>query len=95
MPYVTKGTKIKARWLQAYPTCLTGAMMKMSAVSVDISGTVRHISGTSSTDPNLSFFVDLDDQAPSSVPQYDCATCGRKHTQIKAKNVYWADAQED
>lgn len=43
--YITKGTRIRARWFQAHEASLSGMQMKTGAVEKEAIGTVTYVEG--------------------------------------------------
>lgn len=61
-PFITKGTRLRAQWLQATDACLSGSQMKVGAVSREVVGTVTHVRGDHPTAPkSIRIWVQPDD----------------------------------
>lgn len=86
--YVTKGTRIKAQWLDARLVSLAGVQMKMGATMVVITGVVRHIRSDHPTQPvNATFFLDVEEGNNYEDHVTHCTKCGRDHVEVSAKHV--------
>lgn len=86
--YVTKGTRIRAQWLDAHLASLAGVQMKTGAKMVVVTGTVRHVRSDHPTQPvNTTFFLDVEDGVNYEDHSTHCMKCGREHVEVSAKHV--------
>lgn len=86
--YVTKGTRVRAQWLDAHLTCLSGAQMKTGGRMVVVTGVVRHIRSDHPTQPvNATFFIDAEHGVNHEEHVTHCTKCGRDHVEVSAKHV--------
>jgi len=62
-PYITKGTKVRARWFKANDpmSCLAGMQMKIGVTDVTVSGVCRHFRGDDPVNPTkVEVYIDPD-----------------------------------
>ena len=86
--YVTKGTRVRAHWLDARPVALAGVQMKLEATPVIVTGTVRHIRSDHATElVNPTFFLDVEEGSGYEDHVQHCAKCGRDHVEVKPSHV--------
>lgn len=86
--YVAKGTRLRARWLQARPVSLAGMQMKVEAAEVSVTGVVRHIRTDHPTElVNPTFFLDVEEGFGYEDHIQHCAKCGRDHVEVKPGHV--------
>lgn len=86
--YVTKGSRLRARWLITRPASLAGVQMKMAAIEVAVTGTVRHIrSDDPNTPVNTTFFVDVEEGTGYKDISQPCSKCGHTHVEVNPKHV--------
>src|SRR4051812_597339 len=81
-PYITKGTRVRARWFVAKPLgtwSLAGSQMKLNGTMHDIEGVVRHVR---SDDPvkevNVTIHVETEDEQGTLCPK-----CNVNEVEIK------------
>ncbi len=86
--YVTKGTRVKASWMDTKMVGLAGVQTKMEAVNVTVTGVVRHIRSDHPTMPvNATFFLDVESGSNHDGHETHCTKCGCDHVEVKAKHV--------
>ena len=78
---LTKGTRIRARWIHTHPIgsfSLAGQQMKVAATEVDLTGTCRHFRGDDpANSTKILTYIEPDGDVPDSIPRtrpYGC-TC--------------------
>ncbi len=82
---IVKGSRIRARWLQATNACLAGVQPKVGAVQRDVTGIVRHFRGDHPTAPTKTMlYIDADGEAGTVTPA-GCA-CG-PHVEVNPDHV--------
>ena len=86
--YITKGTRIRATWIQSTSASLAGCQPKVGAVARDVAGIVRHVYGTRPDGGDITFYVDADAWDGPTVS--DCS-CGGPHVAVKAAWVVGAE----
>lgn len=90
--YITKGTRIRARWLQSTNASLAGCQPKVGAVSREVTGIVRHVYGTRPDGGEVTFYIDPDAWDGPTVS--DCS-CGGPHVAVKAAWVVGAEEKSE
>lgn len=85
VPYVTKGTKIRARWFGSpQAVALAGVQMKLQVTEFVVEGTVRHLRGNDPVAPTkIDLYVEPSGPVPQGVRQerpYGCSCDG--HDQL-------------
>lgn len=91
-PYLTKGTKIRAKWFAAKPPgtySLSGFQMKFVGSFVEVVGTIRHLRGDDPVAPRkVKLFIEPEGEVPEGVKRerpYGCTCEG--HDQLVAVNA--------
>ncbi len=51
--YITKGSRVRARWYAAYETSLSGMQMKTGVRENDVTGTVTYVEGLAKTKEDM------------------------------------------
>lgn len=90
MPYITKGTRVRAEWFQANNACLAGAQPKFGADLKIVIGTVRHVRGDRPDEPSeVWLMVDPDDDSPTKGPTVrpPRCTCPNPHIAVRSNHV--------
>ena len=86
--YVDKGTRLRARWLQARTVALSGMQMKVEAAEVSVTGVVRHIRSDHPTElVNPTFFLDVEEGFGYEGHVQHCAKCQKDHVEVKPSHV--------
>lgn len=86
--YVTKGTRLRASWLDAKLVGLAGVQMKTGATQVSVIGVVRHLRSDHPTQPvNVTFFLDVEEGVNHEDHCTHCTKCGKDHVEVKASHV--------
>jgi hypothetical protein len=86
--YITKGTRVRATWLDAAPVALAGMQLKLGAVARSVTGIVRHVYGTKPDGGGITFYVDPD---AWDGPTVSNCSCGGPHVAVKAAWVVGAE----
>lgn len=84
---ITKGTRIRARWLVAHdpPSGLAGAQTKVGCTQIDIVGTCVHIRGDRPEDPTeIRVYIDPEGDLPALVVRPPGCTHADGHVEIRA-----------
>lgn len=85
--YITKGTRIRAEWMQAQtnpPASLAGMQMKFGATLHQVTGTVRHLYGDDPVNPSKAvFYVQPDEGEEGKM----CETCGVREVVVASQHV--------
>lgn len=95
--YVTKGVRVRAEWMYAFPIgtySLAGAQPKVSSSMCMVEGPIQHIW---SDDPTALVNVTLRIKAEASanVTPVHCDRCGCDEVEIKPDYVVGASAAQD
>lgn len=86
--FVTKGTRVRASWLEAKLVSLSGFQTKSGADHVSVTGVVRHIRSDHPTQPvNATLFLDVEEGVNHEAHAVHCAKCGRDHVEVKVSHV--------
>jgi hypothetical protein len=86
--YISKGTRVRASWLEARLACLAGVQAKLGADPVSLVGTVRHIRSDHPDRPvNTTLFVDVEEGAGYEPHLQHCEKCGKDHVEVKPAHV--------
>lgn len=86
--YVTKGTRLRAQWLDTRLVSLAGVQMKTEGKMVVITGVVRHLRSDHPTRPvNVTLFLDVEEGVNHEEHATHCTKCGRDHVEVKASHV--------
>lgn len=89
--YITKGTRIRARWLQSTNASLAGCQPKVGAVAREVTGVVRHVYGTKPDGGGVrTNSSNIDPDAWDGPTVSDCS-CGGPHVAVKAAWVVGAE----
>lgn len=86
--WITKGTRVADEWFEAREACLAGVQAKLAAVRVSVSGTVRHVYGTSPSDPDPLLYIDP--ESPWGGPVVNDCSCGGPHVAVASRHVVGA-----
>jgi hypothetical protein len=89
-PYITQGTRVRARWLHADdPTgCLSGVQLKHTVKSYEVIGICRHFRGDHPMNPTrVMVYIDPDAgwQGPTVRPE-GC-TCSHEHVAVNPDHI--------
>ena len=81
-PTITKGSRVRATWLQAKPIgsfSLAGMQMKVAAETVTIVGVCRHFRGNDPTNPTqVRVYVEPEGDVPDWLPRTRPFGCERE-----------------
>lgn len=69
-PFITKGARIRAQWLQANdpPSSLAGMQLKFGCTSVEVIGTCVHFRGDDPVNPKeVRIYIDVEGELPKGV----------------------------
>lgn len=81
--YITKGTRIRARWWDTKLVCLSGVQMKAEGTPREVVGIVRHVRGDHPTSPTQTrLYVEAEDGLGSP-----CGTCQVREVEVDPKHV--------
>lgn len=91
-PFITKGSRIVARWFQANQACLAGYQMKTGATQITLSGIVRHLRGDDPADPReVLLYIEPDGEVPDTLSRtrpYGCECEGHDRlVEVKIQHV--------
>lgn len=89
VPYVTKGTKIRARWFGgAQPVALSGVQMKLQVTEFVVEGTVRHLRGNDPVAPTqIELYIEPSGHVPQGVRRGRAPGCSCEgHDQLVVIN---------
>lgn len=86
----TKGDRIRASWLKVNPlTCLAGAMPKVGATAVEVTGVVRHIRTDNPDNPVLiRVYIDPDDGYTGPTVNLIGCVCGHPHVELHPEWIH-------
>lgn len=93
IPYITKGSRIVARWFGApQAVALAGVQMKLQVTEFVVTGTIRHFRGNDPVAPTkVDIYVEADDPVPQGVTRerpYGCTCPGHENlVRIDADHV--------
>ncbi len=83
-----KGSRVRANWLDARLTALTGVQMKLGARGVEIVGVIRHMRGDHPTNPTeIRYYIDPEGDYDGPKTNLIGCTCGHPHVEIKPEWV--------
>lgn len=96
-PYITKGTRVQAKWLAANnpPSSLSGMQMKFGCTEVEVIGTCAHFRGDDPVNPKeVRIYIDVEGELPKAVKKvvpHGCTHAGG-HVEIREE---WIVGIED
>jgi hypothetical protein len=81
---VTKGTRLRARWVEARTVSLAGVQPKVEGTPREVVGTVRHVRGDHPTAPTtIRLYVEPDEPAEGEA----CPKCGVVEIEVNPAHV--------
>ncbi len=93
LPYVTKGSHIRAEWMAAKTNPLasvSGQQLKFEVQAHTITGIVKHVRGDHPTQPTIiRLFVDPDPGTSWTGPttNLEGCTCGHPHVEVNPDHL--------
>lgn len=90
MSYITKGSRIRARWFKPKPLgsySIAGAQLKFVGDLVEVTGTVCHVRGDHPTNPTQTRFYIDPDQPGLPTKRPEGCTCANEHVEIDPNHV--------
>jgi hypothetical protein len=98
-PYITKGTRIHARWFAAQtdpPASLAGFQMKVSATDVEVLGTCVHFRGDHPTNPTeVRIYIDVEGELPAVVKKIVPIGCKHQGGHVEIRQEWILGVEQD
>jgi len=98
-PYITKGTRIHAKWLVAQtnpPASLAGFQMKFGASEVEVIGTCVHFRGDHPTNPTeVRIYIDVEGDLPPAVKKVVPVGCTHPGGHVEIREAWILGVEQD
>ena len=97
-PYITKGTRVQARWFVPNdpPSSLAGMQMKIGATEVHVIGTCVHFRGDDPVAPTeVRIYIDVEGELPAVVKKVVPHGCTHEGGHVEIREEWIVGIEKD